>query len=60
MSKKKTVNPKWIAIYEKAPTDVYERQEYFLNAAKEIVLQLEEAAGRKLTCCVNTFGFFFL
>ncbi len=56
MSKKKTVNPKWIAIYEKAPTDVYERQEYFLNAAKEIVLQLEEAAGRKLTCCVNTFG----
>ena len=41
---------------ENAPTDVYERQEYFLNAAREIVLKLEETAGRKLTCCVNTFG----
>ena len=56
MSKKKKVNPEWIRIYEQAPVDVYERQEYFLNAAKDIVSRLEKDANRKLTCCVNTFG----
>ena len=56
MSKKKKVNPEWIKIYDNAPVEVYDRQEYFLNAARNIVTRLEEEAGRKLTCCVNTFG----
>lgn len=56
MSKKRVVNPEWIRILNNAPTEVYERQEYFLQEAKKIVSGLEVQAGRKLTCCVNTFG----
>lgn len=56
MSRRKTVNPEWIELLENAPDEDAARQEYFISAAKRIVAQMEAEAGRKLTCCVNTFG----
>ena len=39
-----------------APTEEPERQYYFIEEAKKIVALKEQEKGRKLTCCVTTFG----
>ena len=39
-----------------APTEEPERQYYFIEQAKKIVEKKEQEKGRKLTCCVTTFG----
>ncbi|SEK28837.1 tRNA-2-methylthio-N6-dimethylallyladenosine synthase [Pseudobutyrivibrio ruminis] len=39
-----------------APTEEPERQYYFIKEAAKIVAKREEELGRKLTCCVVTFG----
>ena len=39
-----------------APEKEPERQYYFIEEAKKIVAKREEELGRKLTCCVVTFG----
>ena len=39
-----------------APAREPERQYYFIEESKEIVKKKEEELGRKLTCCVVTFG----
>ena len=39
-----------------APVEEPERQYYFIEEAKKIVSKKEQEKGRKLTCCVTTFG----
>ena len=39
-----------------APTQEPERQYYFIAEAKKIIEKKELERGRKLTCCVTTFG----
>lgn len=39
-----------------APTQEPERQYYFIAEAKKIIEKKEQELGRKLTCCVTTFG----
>ena len=39
-----------------APTEEPERQYYFIAEAKKIIEKKELELGRKLTCCVTTFG----
>ena len=39
-----------------APTEEPERQYYFIAEAKKIIEKKEAELGRKLTCCVTTFG----
>ena len=39
-----------------APTEEPERQYYFIAEAKKIIEKKEQELGRKLTCCVTTFG----
>ena len=39
-----------------APTEEPERQYYFIKEAAKIVAEREAELGRKLTCCVVTFG----
>ncbi len=39
-----------------APTEEPERQYYFIAEAKKIIARKEQELGRKLTCCVTTFG----
>ena len=39
-----------------APTEEPERQYYFIKEAAKIVAEREAEPGRKLTCCVVTFG----
>lgn len=39
-----------------APTQEPERQYYFIAEAKKIIEKKEQDLGRKLTCCVTTFG----
>ncbi|MCR4831539.1 MAG: tRNA (N6-isopentenyl adenosine(37)-C2)-methylthiotransferase MiaB [Pseudobutyrivibrio sp.] len=39
-----------------APTEEPERQYYFIAEAKKIIAKKEQELGRKLTCCVTTFG----
>ena len=56
MSRKIVVNPRLAQIIEQAPVEDASRQDYFINIAKEEVARRENEAGRKLTCCVNTFG----
>ena len=56
MSRKIVVNPRLAQIVEQAPVEDASRQDYFINIAKEEVARRENEAGRKLTCCVNTFG----
>lgn len=38
------------------PNTEPERQYYFIRMAKQILQEKEQEMGRKLTCCVNTFG----
>jgi len=56
LSKKKIINTRLTAILEAAPTEDLDRQDYFIKVAKEEVAKRSEAAGRPMTCCVNTFG----
>lgn len=56
MSKKIIINPRLAEILEAAPQEDALRQDYFIQIAKEEVAQRSKAAGRTLTCCVNTFG----
>ena len=39
-----------------APIEEPERQYYFIEQAKKLVEKREQELGRKLTCCVTTFG----
>ena len=39
-----------------APVEEPERQYYFIAEAKKIIEKKEQELGRKLTCCVTTFG----
>ena len=39
-----------------APDAEPERQYYFIQEAKKIIEKKEQELGRKLTCCVTTFG----
>ena len=39
-----------------APDTEPERQYYFIQEAKKIIEKKEQELGRKLTCCVTTFG----
>ena len=39
-----------------APSQEPERQYYFIAEAKKLISKKEEELGRKLTCCVTTFG----
>ena len=39
-----------------APTEEPNRQYYFIEQAKKLVEKREQELGRKLTCCVTTFG----
>lgn len=39
-----------------APSEEPERQYYFIKEAAKLVAKKEEELGRKLTCCVTTFG----
>ena len=39
-----------------APEMEPERQYYFIEEAKKLIAKKEEELGRKLTCCVTTFG----
>ncbi len=39
-----------------APTEEPDRQYYFIEQAKKLVEKREQELGRKLTCCVTTFG----
>ncbi|MCR5195775.1 MAG: tRNA (N6-isopentenyl adenosine(37)-C2)-methylthiotransferase MiaB [Pseudobutyrivibrio sp.] len=39
-----------------APVEEPERQYYFIEQAKKLVEKKEQELGRKLTCCVTTFG----
>ena len=39
-----------------APTQEPERQYYFIAEAKKLIEKKEQELGRKLTCCVTTFG----
>ena len=39
-----------------APAEEPERQYYFIEEAKKLIAKKEEELGRKLTCCVTTFG----
>ncbi len=41
---------------KEAPTQEPVRQYYFIKKARQIVRELSQAAGRKLTACVITFG----
>lgn len=39
-----------------APNTEPERQEYFIERGRELLNNIETRIGRKLTCCVTTFG----
>ncbi len=39
-----------------APSQEPERQYYFIAEAKKLISKKEDELGRKLTCCVTTFG----
>ena len=56
LSKKLLINPRLAEILEHAPENDAERQDYFIQIAKEEVEKRSRQAGRPLTCCVNTFG----
>lgn len=43
-------------ILSKAPENEPERQFYFINLCRDIVLSLEKEKGRKLVATINTFG----
>ena len=43
-------------ILDEAPKTEPERQYYFLEECRKIAEQIAEEKGRKLTCCINTFG----
>ncbi|MBE6017934.1 MAG: tRNA (N6-isopentenyl adenosine(37)-C2)-methylthiotransferase MiaB, partial [Lachnospiraceae bacterium] len=43
-------------IIDEAPVEEPDRQYYFLEECRKIVARISEEKGRKLTCCINTFG----
>lgn len=43
-------------ILDEAPEEEPARQYYFLEECRKIVSRIAEDKGRKLTCCINTFG----
>ena len=43
-------------IIDEAPENEPDRQYYFLEECRKIVARISEEKGRKLTCCINTFG----
>jgi len=43
-------------LFNNAPTQEPERQYYFIKESAKLVAKKEEELGRKLTCCVTTFG----
>ncbi len=56
MSKINVINPKLAEILANAPSNDVARQDYFISIAKEEIQRRSDELGRKLTCCVNTFG----
>ncbi len=42
--------------FDLAPKTEPERQEFFINQGRELLANLENELGRKLTCCITTFG----
>lgn len=56
MNKKQIVNQELAEIIEKAPKEDGARQDYFIKIAQTQIQKRQELLGRKLTCCVNTFG----
>lgn len=45
-----------ISLTDVIPQDSLERQLYFIEKCKDCVAALENKLGRKLTCCIQTFG----